>query len=163
MKKALLGGILVIGAGYVGSTMYFGSEAETQFKKSITVIDQALQKQMVDLPEGPTFQLSLKDYDKGLLNSSAKLKINLDFADMPTPIPMKNLTYDLNLNISHLHWGLSCPYLLQYWNFAFVQQAQFSCLNSMPVPSAAEFNHLHSSYSFFLLLCRSYIFHFLLS
>lgn len=101
MKKALLGGILVIGAGYVGSTMYFGSEAETQFKKSITVIDQALQKQMVDLPEGPTFQLSLKDYDKGLLNSSAKLKINLDFADMPTPIPMKNLTYDLNLNISH--------------------------------------------------------------
>ncbi len=101
MKKALLGGVLVLAGGYVGSTMYFGSEAESQFKQSVTVIDKALQKQIVELPAGPKFQLSLKDYDKGLLSSSAKLNIKVDFDGIQTPIPMKNLSYDLDLKISH--------------------------------------------------------------
>ncbi len=102
MKKVLLGGLGVAILGYVGTTVYFGNEAEKQFKKIVKVMDSVLLKQLIQMPNAPRVNLVVKDYSRSLISSSAKLSVKLDLFDMPVPVPPANrkMFYDLDLKVS---------------------------------------------------------------
>lgn len=102
MKKALLGGVVVLVIGYGGTTYYFGGEAEKQFKTSIQMVDTALQKQMQDVP-GPKFKFLVQNYDKGFFSSTASLKVSVDISQMPQlrKVAMKEFSYQLPLKIEN--------------------------------------------------------------
>ncbi len=103
MKKGLIGVMSVAILGYVGTSIYFGSEAESQLKKSIKGFDHLLQTQTVNVPSAPKMNLVVKNYDRGLLSSSAKLGVKLDLTGVPIPVlfDMKRMSYDFNIKINH--------------------------------------------------------------
>lgn len=102
MKKVLVGGLGLVVLGYVGTTFYFGNSAEKQFKKTVKVVDSALQDQLVNVPNAPKMNLVVKDYSRGLVSASAKLRVKMDLSDLPVPIPpsQKKMFYDLELKVS---------------------------------------------------------------
>jgi uncharacterized protein YdgA (DUF945 family) len=102
MKKGILGLILIVVLGYGGATFYFGGQAQSQLKRNVLVFNDALQKQMQDAP-GPKFQVSLVDYSKGFLSSSARLKFTLDMRSLPVPLPGGQAvqSYEMPMEIHH--------------------------------------------------------------
>ena len=103
MKKGLIGVLGIAVLGYAGTSIFFGSEAENQLKKSVKGFDHLLQTQMVNVPAAPKMNLVVKDYSRGLLSSSAKLRIKLDLAGVPIPVPLgkKKMSYDLDIKVNH--------------------------------------------------------------
>lgn len=103
MKKVFIGLVLIIVLGCVGASFFFGGEAENQFKHSVKAFDKALQDKMLQVPSSPQVNLVVKDYDKGIFSSSAKLRVKVDLSAMPMPLPraMSKISYDLDLKINH--------------------------------------------------------------
>lgn len=103
MKKGLIGATLFLILGYFGISTFFASKAEEQFKKSVKVFDQALQEKLLQIPVSPRVNLLVKEYSKGLISSSAKLRVNVNLSDMliPLPISTNKMSYDLDFKIHH--------------------------------------------------------------
>lgn len=102
MKKVIIGGISLAALAYAGTTVYFGNEAEKQFKNTVQVMDRVLQEQIAQVPNAPNVNLVVKDYSRGLTSASAKLRVKFDLSNLPVPVPPQNqkMSYDLDLIIN---------------------------------------------------------------
>lgn len=102
MKKVIFGSVAVVALGYIGTTFYVGGQAEEQVKNTIQLVDKTLQEQMREAM-GPSLNVAVVNYNRGLFSSTADLKMSINLGDMlpPKKMPVDKLDYTVKLHINH--------------------------------------------------------------
>jgi uncharacterized protein YdgA (DUF945 family) len=102
MKKVLLGLLVIVIVGVLGSYYYVGMLAETDVKEGVSEINVALQEQA---KQGTDVKLSIKNYSRGLFSSSADLMVSMSVNVPRTTgrpaMRMPSLSYPIKLSIKH--------------------------------------------------------------